>query len=66
MLASFTALVDGSTPTATFALPVDNGHSHDIVLTAGQVAVLRAGGRIMGKMSSRTNGHRHTYTISCG
>src|SRR2546423_631638 len=66
MFASFTALVDGSNPTATFALPIENAHSHNIVLTARQVAVLRGGGQVVGKMSSLTNGHRHTYTISCG
>jgi hypothetical protein len=66
LFASLTNLINGSNPTATFALPTDFGHSHEIVLTSGEVATLLAGGTVQGKLSSETNSHQHTYTIACG
>jgi hypothetical protein len=66
LFTSLTNLINGSNPTATFALPLENGHSHDIVLTASEVTTLLAGGTVTGKISSETGNHQHTYTISCG
>ena len=65
LFTSFTHLLKGSNPTATFALPMDLGHSHNIMLTRGEVEQLLRGETIS-KNSTKTSDHFHTYTISCG
>jgi hypothetical protein len=52
----------------TFTLPMDNGHTHSIMITAAECTTLRGGGMVTGKMASSggTPAHTHTYTIECG
>jgi hypothetical protein len=64
---NLTVLINSSNPTQPFTLPQGGGgHTHTFELTQGDVDTLRAGGQITGKVSSSTNNHTHTYTISCG
>ncbi len=70
-------LVNSSNPTVPFRLEAlgagINAHWHDIQLTPNDVAVLRGGGVISVKVSSKSttvagvdpSGHTHTYTLAC-
>jgi hypothetical protein len=71
VVASLKTHINGATPTADFILPnagnpQPDGHPHTLKFTANEIAMLKGGGTITGKMSEQDDtGHRHTYTISC-
>jgi hypothetical protein len=58
--------INGGMATMEFELANEMNHIHTITLTQQQVDMLRAGGMVMGVVSTNDNNHTHTYTIECG
>ena len=63
-LMSFAASVNAGAA-FSFTLPMENTHSHTIMISAAECMMLQSGGMITGKMSSMDGMHSHTYTIEC-